>query len=162
MGEDEPAELVVDRLMSNLVVASTAGPLIDDRTCRVGLRSASEQFQLGSGDGVLLTMTGETAGAPVELFPALLYCWLSWWRRQVNALRDGPEMPPPPKRGHADDYVGQLATWIEQAMEQHRRRPASRVNVPLPPERLDLVENGRRFVVRLSDFELTTWPDPPS
>lgn len=158
--EEEPPELIVDRLMSNLVVVNTAGALIDDQTCRVGLRPTFDH--LDNRDGVLLTMTSETADAPVELFPALLYCWLSWWRRQVNALHGGPEATPPPARGNADDYAVQLATWIEQAAELHRRRPVTRVSVPLPPERLDLIENGRRFAVRLGDFELTSWPDLPA
>ncbi|GHE02610.1 hypothetical protein GCM10010339_26430 [Streptomyces alanosinicus] len=33
--------------------------------------------------------------------------------------------------------------------------------MPLPPERLDLVEDGRHYAVHLDDFELTTWPDTP-
>ncbi|MCX4681531.1 hypothetical protein OG413_40745 [Streptomyces sp. NBC_01433] len=156
--KDEAPELVVDKIMSNLVVVNTAGALIDDRTCRVGLRSTFEQVD--NRDGVLLTMTSETADAPVELFPALLYCWLSWWRQQDLALRGGSEAPPP-TTGNVEADAGQLAAWILRAAELHRRRPPQRVNVPLPPERLDLIENGRRFTVRLSDFEFTTWPDLP-
>jgi hypothetical protein len=161
VGEDEAPELVVDRLMSNLVVVNTAGALIDERTCRLGLRSTFDG--LDNRDGVLLTVTSETADAPVELFPSLLYAWLSWWRRRDKALRDGPQIPPPSQRERADvnDYAGRLAAWIVQAAGMNRARPASKVNVPLPPERLDLVENGRRFTVRLSDFELTTWPELP-
>ncbi|MEU6351623.1 hypothetical protein ABZ896_20145 [Streptomyces sp. NPDC047072] len=158
--QDEPPELVVDRLMSTLVVVNTAGALIDDQTCRAGLWSTFDH--LDNRNGVLLTMTSETPGAPVELFPALLYCWLFWWRKQVVALRDGPEVPPAPRRGKAEEYADDLAAWIEQAMELHRHRPPARVNVPLPPERLELIEDRRRFAVRLSDFELTFWPDPLS
>jgi hypothetical protein len=155
--EDEPPELVVDRLMSNLGAVNTAGALVDDRTCRVGLRPTFQRSD--QRDGVLLTMSSETADAPVELFPALLYCWFSWWRGQITALCDGPEMPPPPKRGHTAPWAGQLAAWLLQTAELGRQRPASCVNVPLPPERLDLIESGRRFTVRLGDVGLTTWPE---
>ncbi|MBP2055445.1 hypothetical protein J2Z21_008459 [Streptomyces griseochromogenes] len=156
---DEVPELVVDRLMSQLVVVDAAGALIDDRTCRVGLRSTFER--LDNEHGVLLTMRSETA-APVELFPALLHCWMWWWRKQVEALSDRPEMPSPPERtANADDFAVQLAQWLERAKEMKQRQPAPNWNVPLPPERLDLVEDGRRFIVRLEDFELTSWPDAP-
>ncbi|MFF1712202.1 hypothetical protein [Streptomyces sp. NPDC058268] len=159
--DSEVPELVVDRLMSNLVVVNTAGALIDERTCRVGLRSTFER--LDNPDGVLLTMTSETPDAPSELFPSLLYAWLSWWRQRDRALHEGPLKPPPPQPDGAgmNEFAGKLAAWIEQAAEQNRARPAPKVNVPLPPERLDLIENGRRYGVRLSDFELTTWPDLP-
>ncbi|WP_370132439.1 hypothetical protein [Streptacidiphilus sp. EB103A] len=160
VGEDEPPDLVVDRLMSTLFVATAAGALIDDRTCRVGLKSMAGT--LDSRDGMLLTMTSETAGAPVELFPALLYCWRSWWLRQVDALRDGPRMPAPPLRGNPDTYAAEVAAYIEQAMDFRRRHPPVPVRVPRPPERLDLIENGRRSIVRLGDVEPTTWPDAPS
>lgn len=159
--ENEAPELVVDRFMSQLVAVNTAGALIDDRTCRVGLRSTFER--LDNEQGVLLTMTSETDGAPVELFPALLFCWMWWWRKQVEALSDRPEMPKPPERSHSlDDFADQVAGWLDHAMEIHRQRPAERWKVPLPPERLDLVENGQRFAVRLGDFELTSWPDAPA
>jgi len=59
-------------------------------------------------------MTSETADAPVELFPPLLYCWLSWWRRHDRSLHDGPQTPPPPQRDRADadDFAGKLAASI--------------------------------------------------
>lgn len=157
--EDEPPDLVVDRLMSNLVVVNTAGALIDARTCRVGLRWTFDR--LDNTDGVLLSMKSETTDPPVELFPALLYCWLSWWRAQADALRGSPEMPPSPRPRGSAHFARDLAAWIEQAQDLHRRSPVSRVNVPLPPEHLDLIENGRRFTVRLSNFDPTAWPDPP-
>ena len=159
--EDEAPELVVDRLMANTVAVKAAGALIDERTCRVGLRSTFDG--LDNRDGVLLTMTSQTADAPAELFPSLLYAWLSWWCQRDRALHDDPQIPPPRQRETADinDFARQLAAWIVQAAELNRARPARKVNVPLPPERLDLVENGRRFTVLLGDFELTTWPDLP-
>ncbi|MFJ3946232.1 hypothetical protein [Streptomyces griseoaurantiacus] len=158
--EHEAPELVVDRLMSNLVVVNTAGALIDTQTCRVGLRSTFER--LDNPDGVLLTMTSETPDAPVELFPSLLYAWLSWWRQRDRA-RHAPQTPPPPRRDSADinDFAGEVAAWIERAAEVNRSHPAPKINVPLPPERLELIEDGHRYTVHLHDFELTTWPDLP-
>ncbi|MGW6602595.1 hypothetical protein [Streptomyces sp. NPDC055036] len=128
--EDEAPELVVDRLMANLVVVNMAGALVDEQTCRVGLRSTFDG--LGTRDGVLLTMRGDTADAPVELFPSLLYAWLSWWRGCDRALYDGPQIPPPPQRDTADidDFAGRLAEWIMQAGEVKRAHPAPKVNVP--------------------------------
>ncbi|MEU0215573.1 hypothetical protein ABZ281_10800 [Streptomyces sp. NPDC006265] len=146
--------------MSTLCAATVAGALIDDQTCRVGLRSTSEQ--LDNRDGMLLTMTSETTDAPVELFPALLYCWRSWWRQQAKALQDGPHTPSPPRRGDPDAYAGDIASYIEQAMDFRRRHPPVPLRMPLPPERLDLIEDGRHFTVRLAGVEPTTWPDPPS
>ena len=160
---DEAPELVVDRMMASasLVAVNTAGALIDERTCRVGLRSSIFGGRY-SRDGVLLTMTSETPDAPVELFPSLLYAWLSWWRQRDRA-RHAPQTPPPPRRDSADinDFAGEVAAWIERAAEVNRSGPAPEVNVPLPPESLDLIEDGHRYTVHLSDFELTTWPDLP-
>jgi hypothetical protein len=158
--EDDAPELVVDRLMANLVAVNTAGALVNERTCRVGLRSTFDE--LDNRDGVLLTMTSETADAPVELFPSLLYAWLSWWCRHDGALYDGPQIPPPQRNtAGINDFARQIVEWIAQAAERNRARPTRKVSVPLPPERLHLVENGRRFTVLLGDFELTTWPDLP-
>ena len=111
VGEAEAPELVVDRLMSQLVVAKTAGALVDERTCRVGFRPTYQPLD-NEQHGLLLTMTSETASAPVELFPALLYCWLWWWRKQVTAGHGGPDMPSPPKH-RGLDYGVQLAQWLE-------------------------------------------------
>lgn len=159
--ENEAPELVVDRLMSQLVVVNSAGALTNNRTCRVGLRPTFER--MGNEHGVLLTMSSETAGAPVEMFPALLYCWLWWWHKQVEVLSDRLEMPSPPERRHnLADFADQFAQWLEQAVAEHQSRPIQNWKVPLPPERLDLVENGQRFAVQLGDFELTTWPDAPA
>ncbi len=159
---DEASELVIDRMMASasLVAVNTAGALIDERTCRVGLRSSIFGGRY-SRDGVLLTMRSETPGAPAELFPALLYSWLSWWRQRDRPRREGPHMPPPPQRDTADinEFAGDVAEWIERAAELSRSRPAPKVSMPLLPERLDLIENGHRYTVHLSDFELTAWPD---
>ncbi|MGW1053517.1 hypothetical protein [Streptomyces sp. NPDC002521] len=145
--------------MSQLVVANAVGAVVDDHACRVGLRP-EVQLPDASRDGVLLTMRCEEPGAPVELFPALLYCWLSWWRKQVDQSRIRPEAPPL-RRGNLDDYAEQLAERIHTAAELHRRQPVPRTEVPRPPERLDLIEDGRRYAVRLDDVEPTSWPDLP-
>lgn len=159
VGDEEAPELVVDRLMSGAVAASTAGAVVDNRTCRVGLRPGAFQHP-DSRDGFLLTMRSETP-APVELFPSLLYCWMVWWRKQVSELYIRPETSPPPQGRTRDDHVGQLADWIQQVAENHRRQPVVSLRAPLPPEQLDMIEDGRRYTVRLDDTERTTWPDLP-
>ncbi|MFE7804802.1 hypothetical protein ACFU51_09105 [Streptomyces sp. NPDC057430] len=122
MRRDEAANLVVDRLMINLPVTKAVGAMMDSRTCRVGLR---DREGVKDGEGFLVTMAADVAGAPVELFPSLLLGWSYWWRRRSTVLRGSPR------------------------------------DLPLPPTRLDLVEKGRVYPVRLEDYQRTTWPSPP-
>ncbi|MEU6353113.1 hypothetical protein ABZ896_27945 [Streptomyces sp. NPDC047072] len=100
---DEAPDAVVDRVFRTLPGLSTnvAAALVDDHTCRVGLRPRKQPFDLNN-EGVLLTMTCQDPDAPVELFPALLYSWVSWWYRRATRLHgreiENREIPSPPER----------------------------------------------------------------
>ncbi|MFF3337818.1 hypothetical protein [Streptomyces flavidovirens] len=126
MRTDEVPDLVVDRHMTQLPGAQAAGAVIDDHTCRVGLRT--QELRCSGHHGMLVTMTTDVADAPVELFPSVVLGWSYWWRQRVMALRE---------------------------------RPVASEELPPPPERLDLVEDGRSYVVRLEGWERTEWPSPP-
>lgn len=95
---DEVPNLVVDRLMTQLPGAKAVGALMDDRTCRVGLRT--RELPWDGDHGMLLTMVSEEAEAPVELFPCLLLGWSYWWQKREKDLRGRPvsskDLPPPP------------------------------------------------------------------
>ncbi|MFF4363488.1 hypothetical protein [Streptomyces sp. NPDC001604] len=160
VGASEAPELVVDRFMAQLPYARTAGALIDESTCRIGLRSA-----LAPPDddrGMLLTMTSETPSPPVELFPSLLYSWLQWSYREANPSYGRQQTALPPRSGNLDDYAAQLAGWLEMAMQQHRDRPAVPPVEPVRPFHVNLVEDGQLFRVRVHDFDHTRWPDQPA
>lgn len=86
---------VVDRLMTQLPAAKAVGALVDDRTCRVGLRI--RELPWNDSHGKLVTMTTDAA---VELLPSLLLGWSYCWRKREKALRGVPipseELPAPP------------------------------------------------------------------
>lgn len=100
---EETPDRVVGRLFGTLpgLSMSVTAALVDAHTCRVGLRPRMQWFDLND-DGMLLTMTCQDSDAPVELFPALLYSWLSWWYRRATQLRGreigNREVPRPPGR----------------------------------------------------------------
>lgn len=158
VGAREAPELVVDRIMAQLPHARAAGALIDERTCRVGLRSTLAP--LDDDRGMLLTMTSEIPSPPVELFPALLYCWLQWSYREANPPSGHPQTALPPRSANLDDYVGELAGWLETALQQHQDRPAVPPVVPVRHFHVNLVEDGQLFRVRVHDLDHTRWPDP--
>jgi hypothetical protein len=128
---DEAPDLVVDRLLSQLPVTSAAGAIIDDHTCRVGLRTRGHEWP-GGDDGRLTTVSTTAQDAPIELFPATLLGWSFWWRREARELRGRPvtsdELPPPPKQlvlqenGHS--YPIQMEGWERTEWPDPPRRPA--------------------------------------
>lgn len=159
VGRHEAPELVVDRFMSQLPAARAAGALVDKSTCRVGLRSTL--LPMLDDSGMLLTMTSETPGAPVELFPALLYSWKQWAHRKANPLSGRPQAELPPRSGDLDEYAGRIAGWLEKKLQQPDDRPVVSI-MPVQPFYLSMVEDGRLFRVRVHDFDHTRWPDQPT
>lgn len=160
VGRHEAPELVVDRFMSQLPHTRAAGALVDKSTCRVGLRTTLTPMEDDSG--TLLTMISETPGAPVELFPALLYCWLHWSHHKANPSSGRPQTELPPRSGDLDEYAGRIVGWLEKALQQHHDRPVVSPVVPVQPFYLNLVEDGQLFRVRVHDFDHTRWPDQPT
>jgi hypothetical protein len=160
VGTREAPELVVDQFMCQLPHARAAGALIDESTCRVGLRPILAP--LDDDRGLLLTMTSQTPSPPVELFPALLYCWLQWTQREANPLSGRPQTALPPRNARLDDYASEIAGWLETALQQHRDRPAATPLVPARPFYVNLLEDGQLFQVRVHDLDRTRWPDQPT